>query len=71
MRQLRGALRIQSELLQLSVDFVLRAFDELVARGFSVEERAIAAQGMLAAHSRQKVAREFAETLLGIFGQGR
>ena len=50
---------------------LLRAFDELVARGFSVEERAIAAQGMLAAHSRQKVAREFAETLLGIFGQGR
>lgn len=50
---------------------LLCAFDELVARGFSVEERAIAAQGMLAAHSRQKVAREFAETLLGIFGQGR
>lgn len=50
---------------------LLCAFDELVARGFSAEERAIAAQGMLAAHSRQKVACEFAETLLGIFGQGR
>ena len=50
---------------------LLRAFDELVACGFGVEEKAIAAQGMLAAHSRQKVAREFAETLLDIFGQGR
>lgn len=50
---------------------LLRAFDELVAHGFSVEERAIATQGMLAAHSRQKVAREFAETLLDMFGQGR
>ena len=50
---------------------LLRAFDELMVRRFSAEEKTIAAQGMLSAHSRQKAARAFAETLLDVFGQGK
>lgn len=50
---------------------LLRAFDELMVRRFSTEEKTIAAQGMLSAHSRQKAAHAFAETLLNVFGQGK
>ena len=50
---------------------LLRAFDGLIARGFSAEEKATAAHNMLSAHSRQKAARAFAATLLDRFGRGR
>lgn len=50
---------------------LLRAFDGLLARGFTAEEKAAAAQNMLSGHSRQKAARAFATTLLDRFGQGR
>ena len=49
---------------------LLRAFDGLLARGFTAEEKAAAAQNMLSGHSRQKAARAFAATLLDRFGRG-
>ena len=50
---------------------LLRAFDKLIDRGFTVEEKTAAARGMITAHSRQKAAREFAGILLGFFGRGK
>lgn len=50
---------------------LLRAFDELMAREFTPEERAAASRSMLEDHSRQKAARDFAALLLDRFGQGR
>lgn len=50
---------------------LLRAFDGLLARGFTAEEKAAATQNMLSGHSRQKAARAFAATLLDRFEQGR
>lgn len=49
---------------------LLCAFDALLAREFTPEERSAAAASMLENHSRQKAAHSFAKTLLGRFGQG-
>lgn len=52
-------------------DGLLRAFDGLLVRGFSAEQKVTAAQNMLSGHSRQNAARAFAATLLDRFGRGR
>ena len=50
---------------------LLRAFNALLGRGFTEEEKAAAAAAMLAGHSRQRAARDFAALLLVEYGQGR
>lgn len=50
---------------------LLRAFDTLLAHGFTAEVRAAASKNMLENHSRQKAARDFAALLLDKFGQAR
>lgn len=49
---------------------ILRAFDALRVRNYSAEEKSSAANAILLSHSRQKAARDFAESLLDRFGQG-